>query len=84
MGGWQVKILKKFLRNYGDIHSNEFHKVIDFFAKDYDSVRPHYQHQIYTPNEVHFNPELANSKPQLERINKERLKNNRNSCCKVA
>ena len=78
------KILKKFLRNYGDIHSNEFHKVIDFFTKDYDSVRPHYQHQIYTPNEVHFNPELANSKPLLERINKERLKNNRNSCCKVA
>ncbi|SFZ96724.1 DDE-type integrase/transposase/recombinase, partial [Chryseobacterium limigenitum] len=50
------KILKKFLRNYGDIHSNEFHKVIEFFVRDYNSIRPHYQHQIYTPDEIHDNP----------------------------
>ncbi|WP_228430231.1 hypothetical protein, partial [Chryseobacterium limigenitum] len=78
------KILKKFLRNYGDIHSNEFHKVIEFFVRDYNSIRPHYQHQIYTPDEIHDNPEFINIITHLERINKERLQANRESCCKVA
>ncbi|MBS1549725.1 MAG: transposase family protein [Bacteroidetes bacterium] len=78
------KTLKKFLRSQGEIHSHEFHKVIDYFVKDYNSVRPHYQHQMYTPDEIHLNPELANIKPTLERINKERLEANRTSCCKVA
>ena len=78
------QILKKFLRSKGEIHSRDFHKVIEFFVCDYNSIRPHYQHWIYTPDEIHLNPELINIKPQLERINKERLQNNRTSCCKVA
>ncbi|MCQ4142761.1 hypothetical protein, partial [Chryseobacterium sp. EO14] len=71
------KTLKKFLRSQGEIHSSEFHKVIDYFVKDYNSVRPHYQHWIYTPDEIHNQPELIDIKPQLERINKERLQANR-------
>ncbi len=78
------KILKKFLRSCGEIHSRDIHKVMEYFAKDYDFIRPHYQHQFYTPDEIHNNPELINIKPHLERINKERLENNRNSCCKAA
>ncbi|WP_184182758.1 DDE-type integrase/transposase/recombinase [Chryseobacterium defluvii] len=78
------QILKKFLRCHGEIHSRDFHKIIGFFVKDYNSIRPHYQHWTYTPDEIHLNPELINIKPTLERINKQRLQNNRNSCCKAA
>lgn len=78
------KILKKFLRSHGEIHSRDFHKIVEYFIKDYNSIRPHYQHLIYTPDEIHANPDLINIKPHLERINKERLEANRNSCCKVA
>lgn len=78
------KTLKKFLRSHGDIHSCDFHKLIELFIRDYNSIRPHYQHQIHTPEEIHKSPELANIKPYLERINKERLQSNRSSCCKVA
>lgn len=74
----------QILRSKGEIHSRDFHKVIEFFVKDYNSIRPHYQHWIYTPDEIHNQPELINIRPQLERINKERLQNNRTSCCKVA
>lgn len=76
-------IFKKYLRSQGVIHSREIHKVIEFFIKDYNSIRPHYQHWIYTPDEIHYNPKLIYIKPQLERINKERLQNNRTSCCKA-
>ncbi len=78
------QILKKFIRSKGEIHSREIHKVIEFFVKDYNYIRPHYQYWIYTPDEIHNKPELINIKPQLERINKERLQNNRTSFCKVA
>lgn len=78
------KTLKAFLRKYGEIHSTELIKVIEFFFKDYNSVRPHYQHLIYIPDEIYEHPELADIKPELERINKERLEYNRTHCCKVS
>lgn len=77
------KTLKQFLRKRGEIFSHTFHKEIDFFVRDYNSIRPHYHHEIYTPDEVHENPECINVKPLLNRINKERQESNRNSCCKV-
>jgi transposase InsO family protein len=77
------KILKQFLRKRGAIFSHTIYKEIDFFFRDYNQVKPHYQHWIYTPDEVHYNPECLNFKPVLERINKERQESNRKSCCKV-
>lgn len=76
------KILKQHLRKRGEIFANTIIKEIDFFVKDYNQVRPHYVHSIYTPDEVHENPECVNVKPVLERINKERQEANRKSCCK--
>ena len=76
------KILKQHLRKRGEIFANTIIKEIDFFVKDYNQVRPHYVHSIYTPDEVHENPECKNVKPVLERINKERQEANRKSCCK--
>ncbi len=78
------QILKKFLRSQSEIHSKDIHNIIEYFVKDYNSIRPHYQHWIHTPDEVHNNPELIDIKPTLNRINKERLQDNRTSCCKVA
>ncbi|MBN8640706.1 MAG: transposase family protein [Flavobacteriales bacterium] len=77
------KILKQFLRKRGEIFSYTFHKEIDFFVRDYNAIRPHYEHSTYTPDEVHQNPECLNVKPLLDRINKERQESNRKSCCKV-
>lgn len=77
------KILKQHLRKRGEIFANTIIKEIDFFVKDYNQVRPHYVHSIYTPDEVHQNPECVNVKPVLERINKERQEANRKSCCKI-
>ncbi|CAF4381377.1 unnamed protein product [Rotaria socialis] len=77
------KILKQHLRKRGEIFSNTIIKEIDFFVKDYNQVRPHYVHSIYTPDEVHENPECVNVKPVLERINKERQEANRKFCCKI-
>lgn len=77
------KILKQHLRKRGEIFANTITKEIDFFVKDYNQVRPHYVHSIYTPDEVHENPECKNVKPVLERINKVRQEANRKSCCKI-
>ena len=77
------KILKQFLRKRGEIFSHTFHKEIDFFVRDYNTIRPHYEHSTYTPDEVHENPDCLNVKLILDRINKERQESNRKSCCKV-
>lgn len=77
------KTLKKYLRYKKEIHSTTIHKHIDFFFKDYNQIRPHYQHQSRTPDEIHKNPELADVKPELNRINQERLQANRMSCCRA-
>lgn len=76
------KTLKAFLRKQqSGIHSYNFPKTLVFFFSDYNTIRPHYLHQIYTPDEVYENQELA--KPELKRVNGERLEANRVSCCKV-
>ena len=77
------KMLKKFLRSRGEIHSTQIHKEVDYFIKTHNEKKPTYKHQIHTPNEVHLNPELANIKPVLQKVNKERLTANRASCCKI-
>ncbi len=75
------KILKKFLRSRDEIYSPALNKELEFFFKDYNQIRPHYQHWIYTPDEIHNNPELKNVKPQLQHIKEKRLQANRMSCC---
>lgn len=76
------KILKQHLRTRGDIYSHNIHKEIDRFVKDHNENKPTYKHQIYTPNEIHENPKLAELKPVIEKVNKDRLLANRTSCCK--
>ncbi|MDB4289535.1 hypothetical protein N9887_00470 [Flavobacteriaceae bacterium] len=71
------KMLKHFLRKYGEVYSNKIHKVINFFMTDHNQHKPFYLYQIHTPNEVHNDPELADVKPVLQKANRERLEYNR-------
>lgn len=76
------KMLKTYLRNYGEIHSTKLATIIALFVKDHNQNKPIYSYQIHTPNEVHSNPNLVHIKPVLEKANKDRLDYNRNFCCK--
>ncbi len=76
------KTLKRHFRMRDDIYSYTIHDEIKSFVKDHNENKPTYKHPIYTPNEIHENPELADVKPVLEKSNKERLLANRTSCCK--
>lgn len=76
------KMLKTYLRNYGEIHSTKLVTIIALFVKDHNQNKPIYSYQIHTPNEVYSNPNLVHIKPVLEKANKDRLDYNRNSCCK--
>lgn len=77
------KIMKSYYFRSKEISSATIKDELDYFIDDYNNHRPCYKHRIYTPNEVHQNPELANVKIVLERSNQKRLEANRNYCCKT-
>ncbi|MEQ9262025.1 MAG: DDE-type integrase/transposase/recombinase [Owenweeksia sp.] len=77
------RILKSGYFQNRPILSTTIKQEMEFFVHDYNNNRPHYAHMLYTPNEVAQNPELLNVKPTLQRINRERLENNRAYCCKI-
>ena len=77
------RILKSRYFQNRPILSTTIKQEMEFFVNDYNNHRPHYAHILYTPNEVAQKPELLNVKPPLQRINQERLENNRAYCCKT-
>ncbi|MXS72122.1 DDE-type integrase/transposase/recombinase [Flavobacteriaceae bacterium W22] len=78
------KIMKSYYFRSKEILSTTIYPELKFFIEDYNNNRPCYKHKIYTPNEVHNNPELANFKLVLENSNQQRLEENRNFCCKIS
>ncbi len=78
------KIMKSYYFRSKEILSTTIYQELKFFIEDYNNNRPCYKHKIYTPNEVHNNPELANFKLVLENSNQQRLEENRNFCCKIS
>ena len=78
------KIMKSYYFRSKEIRSTTIHQELEFFIDDYNNNRPCYKHRIYTPNEVHENPELASIKLVLQKSNQERLQENRNYCCKIS
>lgn len=78
------KIMKSYYFRSKEILSTTIYQELKFFIEDYNFNRPCYKHKIYTPNEVHDNPELANFKLVLENSNQQRLEENRNFCCKIS
>ena len=61
-----VRMLKSYYLKEG-IESEGFPVELVLAIEDVNFKRPHYAHLIYTPDEVHKNPELKNVKPQLQK-----------------
>lgn len=78
------KIMKSYYFRSKEILSTTIYQELKFFIEDYNFNRPCCKHKIYTPNEVHQNPDLANFKLVLEKSNQKRLEENRNFCCKIS
>lgn len=77
------KIMKSYYFRTKDISSFSIKNELENFITDYNYHRPCYKHRIYTPDEVHKNPNLASVKLVLEKSNQKRLEENRNFCCKI-
>ena len=78
------KIMKSYYFRSKEIISTTIYQEVKFFIDNYNCFRPCYKHRIYTPNEVHANPELVSVKLVLERSNQKRLEENRKFCCKIS
>lgn len=78
------KIMKTYYFRTREILSTTIYEELKFFIEDYNNNRPCDKHKIYTPDEVHQNPELANIKIVLDKSNQQRLEDNRNYCCKLS
>ena len=76
--------MKSYYFRSKEILSTTIYQEVKFFIDNYNNFRPCYKHRIYTPSEVHANPELANVKLVLEKSNQKRLKENRKFCCKMS
>lgn len=77
------KIMKSYYFRTKQILSTTIQQELEFFINNYNDEKPCNKHKIYTPSEVHKNPELAKAKLVLNKSNKERLEYNRNYCCKL-
>lgn len=66
-----------------EIFESTFAHELHHFAQDFNSERPHYAHELYTPDEVHLNPEIKGTRPDLAEARQKRLETNRNYCCKA-
>ncbi|MBE2274341.1 MAG: DDE-type integrase/transposase/recombinase [Flavobacteriales bacterium] len=74
------RMLKSYYLKEG-IESEGFPVELALAIEDVNFKRPHYAHLIYTPDEVHKNPELKNLKPQLQKVNYARIAENRAFPC---
>jgi hypothetical protein len=75
------RILKSKYSQDRPILSSTINEEVDFFVKDYNNVRPNYEHKIYTPNEIFKTPSLKQIKPILEKSYKARLTSNQLTSC---
>lgn len=66
------------------ISSENIDKELRKFVNDYNYHKPHNQHKIYTPNEIHLDPKLKEAKIVLQSANKDRINNNKKHCCNDA
>lgn len=57
------RIMKQSYFRRRTILASTIQKEIYFFVDDYNNHKPHYVHEIYTPSEIHNNPNLKNVRP---------------------
>ena len=78
------RILKQTYLKDKTLNFEELENYLDHAIDEYNNIKPHYFHKIYTPTEIYNQPELKNTKLYFEKLNKERIANNKNySCGKV-
>lgn len=75
------RIMKQSYFRKRTILSDTIEKEMDFFVDDYNNHRPHYIHEIYTPDEIHENPLLKNVRPITKASLKDRIVSNKNRNC---
>jgi hypothetical protein len=46
--------------------------------KEYNSDKPNYIHKIYTPDEIYEEPELKETQLFFDKLNEQKIQNNRN------
>ena len=74
------RMMKTYYLKQG-IPEDQFIEELKFSIEDINTRRPHYAHLIYTPDEVHQNPELKQTKPFLQKVNQNRIAENKNYSC---
>jgi len=74
------RMMKTYYLKQG-IPEDQFIEELKFSIEDINTRRPHYAHLIYTPDEIHQNPELKQTKPFLQKINRNRIAENKNYSC---
>ncbi len=66
------RMMKTYYLKQG-IPEDQFIEELKFSIENINTRRPHYAHLIYTPDEVHQNPELKQTKPFLQKVNQNRI-----------
>lgn len=78
------RILKQTYLKNKELTQEDLPDYISKSINEYNSEKPHYVHKIYTPDEIHRNPELKNTKLLFDKLNQQRIQENQNySCGKV-
>ena len=78
------RILKQTYLKDKTFSFEELENYLAIAINEYNTIKPHYFHKIYTPTEIYEQPELKNTKLLFDKINKDRIANNKNySCGKV-
>ncbi len=78
------KIMKSYYFRSKEILSTTICEELKFFIEDYNNNQPCHKYKIYTPEEIHKNPQLANIKIVVEKSNQKLLEENRNYCCTLS
>jgi len=75
------RIMKQSYFRKRSILSSTIEKEMEFFVRDYNTMRPHYEHKIYTPCEIHDNPKLKDVRPTIASARKDRIASNKKRSC---
>ena len=75
------RILKQTYLKDIKLSSAELEPYITKSIIEYNSIKPHYFHKIYTPDEIFNKPELKETKLLFETLNKERMAANKAFAC---
>ena len=76
------RILKQTYLKDKTLNFEELENYLDHAIDEYNNIKPHYFHKIYTPTEI-YNQTRTKKTPNsiLKKLNKERIVHNKNYSC---